>query len=339
MQLHNKCHQLLLLLTLSIARPLSGQQPAALSGLDPVLLTRGEERAGLPELGRKHGEYTYQFASAATQSEFANDPERFAIQLDGACARMGANSGQGSPQRWTVYDGRIYIFASDGCKQGFLSNPRGHLETPEVALRNEPRALEFLEQSARALGLARLPKTYSEFTERQIEAGKISVELAWRAPQSIQSKTDYPGFGVYGDEIREAEGVYWDRGKAIPHRPTQFASARRGFWQHPLFVFFARGQSGFSAWVEKASESEVELGVFFAGGLRILTFDAKTHLLRQARFQTRGPNSMMGETVDVFSDWRKVDGLQVPFRRDSTFDGKPWAGRSRMLKSAIVEWR
>lgn len=108
-------------------RRASAPPAPALRGLDPVLLVRGREEQGRGDLVERHGRYSYAFATSTTRDEFLAHPESFAIQLDGACAMMaGAGSappGSGDPDRFLVREGRIYIFASESCRESFARNP------------------------------------------------------------------------------------------------------------------------------------------------------------------------------------------------------------------------
>jgi putative intracellular protease/amidase/YHS domain-containing protein len=102
----------------------------ALRGLDPVLLTKGEEAKGLASLAIERGGYRYHFATEANRKTFESDPERYEIQLKGACAfmaRNGAPPGSGDPDRYYVHDGRIYIFASENCRDSFKVAPSRYL--------------------------------------------------------------------------------------------------------------------------------------------------------------------------------------------------------------------
>src|SRR5262249_15912867 len=79
---------LFLIATLSVFAQPKKQNPA-LEGLDPVLRTEGQEVPGLASINRKHGRFLYLFSSGETLDRFKKDPDRYAIQLEGACARMG----------------------------------------------------------------------------------------------------------------------------------------------------------------------------------------------------------------------------------------------------------
>lgn len=107
----------------------------ALRGLDPVRLAKGEEVQGLASLAVERGGYRYHFASAADRQAFQSDPERYEIQLKGACAFMaghGAPPGSGDPDRFYVHRGRIYIFASENCRDSFKAAPERYLPQAEA---------------------------------------------------------------------------------------------------------------------------------------------------------------------------------------------------------------
>ena len=46
---------------------------------------------------------------------------------------MGPLSGIADPDRWIVYEGRIYIFSSRECQNGFLKTPERYLEVSPCA--------------------------------------------------------------------------------------------------------------------------------------------------------------------------------------------------------------
>ena len=98
----------------------------ALRGLDPVVLTQGRQVPGRAELVARHGRHAYAFESEASRAEFGRDPQRYAIRFDGACAfmaRSGAAPGSGDPDRFLVHEGRVYVFASEACREGFAADP------------------------------------------------------------------------------------------------------------------------------------------------------------------------------------------------------------------------
>ena len=93
----------------------------ALKGLDPIALAEGKEVPGKALIGATYGLFEYQFASEENRKEFLKDPEGHGVQFGGACGKMGPFSGMGSPERYFVHAGKIYLFASEGCRDGFKS--------------------------------------------------------------------------------------------------------------------------------------------------------------------------------------------------------------------------
>lgn len=334
---------------IGLAQEAARADAAALNGLDPVLLTRGEEKAGLENFSAKRGDYSYRFSSSETLAEFQRSPDRYEIQMDGACARMGAASGAGSPQRWAVYDGRIYIFASDSCKRGFLTNPAGHLELVERPRPSDAKAMRWLEDAAKAHGLPAKSvwSAYEERFSRKVADGTAIHTLQVRRQEEagaleLTMLVDYPKWGVYGDRVTAAgAGVYLDRGKEFPHRPSQQAATLRQLSQHPVVILAARKLPGFQAWMERAPASQTQfetVGVFYGGGVTRLKIDRKTKRVAGILFQGRGPQSIVGTVEDTYADYRSADGgsLLVPFERKSTFNGAAWDGRSRTLERASL---
>jgi hypothetical protein len=50
----------------------------------------------------------------------------------------------------------------------------------------------------------------------------------------------------------------------------------------------------------------------------------------------RGPEGNFGEFVQVFSDFRSVDGLTLPFKITTTFNGQPWKEQSPTIEAITV---
>jgi outer membrane protein assembly factor BamB len=132
---------LVLVLALSACAPPPAQdtRPVPLLGLDPVLLIEGREVPGLPALAVAYGGYRYLFASAATRDRFAEEPERYAIQLDGECPRAQGGV-RGDPARFAVVDRRIYLFHTETCRTKFVADPEAYLPADVDAPEARPSA-------------------------------------------------------------------------------------------------------------------------------------------------------------------------------------------------------
>ena len=137
---------LLLLSGVLAGQTYAQQQPPldALEGLDPVMLAQGKEAQGEMNITVTRGQFRYMFANAANKAAFEQDPTRYEVQLNGACARMGAPV-RGNPDLYAVHKGHIYIFGSENCKTLFVAAPEKYLdpgESSSVTAAATPEALK-----------------------------------------------------------------------------------------------------------------------------------------------------------------------------------------------------
>jgi YHS domain-containing protein/thiol-disulfide isomerase/thioredoxin len=99
----------------------------ALAGYCPVSLI-GDRKlvAGKAEHTIQHEGQTYRFASAAMSDRFRKDPERYIPANGGECPVTELDGGAARPgnPRWGVlYQGRLYVCASDDARRRFLDEP------------------------------------------------------------------------------------------------------------------------------------------------------------------------------------------------------------------------
>src|SRR5690349_5023637 len=87
----------------------AGQAALALDGVDPVLLVQGKEVLGNTKISVIRKGFEYLFSTEENKAIFEKSPEKYEIQLEGSCARMGPQVG-GNPETYSVYQGHIYIF-------------------------------------------------------------------------------------------------------------------------------------------------------------------------------------------------------------------------------------
>ncbi len=99
----------------------------ALKGLDPVMLTRGQEVKGDERYSLTAGQFRYLFASEENKAAFEKESKRYGIQMDGFCPV--APEASGKPDLFVVYKEKIYIFASEHCIEMFNLDP-GNYVTP-----------------------------------------------------------------------------------------------------------------------------------------------------------------------------------------------------------------
>ncbi|MFN3963679.1 MAG: hypothetical protein ACK4NQ_11950, partial [Fimbriimonadaceae bacterium] len=83
----------------------------------------GQELKGDSRWSTVYEDYTYWFSSERNLNLFLADPGRYAVQWGGACGRMGPLSGRGETSRMARFDGQLFIFASDACRNTFMAKP------------------------------------------------------------------------------------------------------------------------------------------------------------------------------------------------------------------------
>lgn len=110
----------------SLALAEDPKTPIALKGLDPISLVDGKEIAGLDAFATVRGGNRYLFTDSAHKAAFEKDPSRYALREGGGCTVMpGAPA---SANVFSAYKGRIYYFASEHCRDGFIESPAEFLK-------------------------------------------------------------------------------------------------------------------------------------------------------------------------------------------------------------------
>lgn len=317
-------------LTCFLALSLAGlSQPtekvAALEGLDPVLLTEGQEVPGKETLSAEHGRFLYRFSSEATRDKFSKDPDRYGIQLDGACARMGAPS-SGSPDSYFVHKNRIYVFGSNDCYKKFTANPSKYLESEQPKPEWSPtpqsreRGAAALKEIIAALGGETGWKSIRAYSEtRKIEQSGAVMTYTVRLPDSVynESASGANKFGAIATPDGAA-GLF--NGRQTPY-PKSFGKAIIGDVRNQLIAILA-----------SAGGKDFEVYQASAGNLRIrnhenyvnLFADPATHRVSALTWHGRSPDGFSELRAD-YSDYREVNGLKLPFHIQATVKGSDFA--------------
>jgi len=317
----------------------------ALRGLDPVALCAGDEVAGDQGLEETHGRYLYRFASEASRERFRADPERWCIQWGGGCARMGPLSGRGSAERWTVFDERIFIFASDQCREGFLEDPGRFVVAPEPSIEGSADALadgrRWIEKALAAHGGAAVDahralrataeRTRDAWTSQRelvvTSAGEVRTRSTWIPPDPGQSGYDTTWVVAQGDAFTVEEGTAFD-----VTSPDQKNDLRRQVHREPLGILWARGREDFTALPTGESElggnPVVDVAVRFDGLATTLHLRPETGLILGLSWRGRPSEGVTRDVVETFTLWRTVEGVNVPAGRKVVADGKESAAMS-----------
>jgi len=328
-----------------------------LEGLDPVMLVQGKEVQGDLKISVTRGTFQYLFANAETKATFEKDPSRYEIQLEGACARMGAPVG-GNPDLYTVHQGRIYIFGSGDCKTRFDAAPEKYLETANEAGPRAPATPEAVKKAkalidaavaamggaSRIDGLASYQEKSTTLQTRQQGEVEVKTSLTVVFPDRIRAErvmSDYQDaskvrqfatvvtasevFGIMGSVTRPLpNSARIEQEKEVNRRILAILRARNSL--NPAAIGSSKvGETAVEQVAIELDHSVCTLGIDPASG-RILSLSA----------HRRGPQGAFGQFVQAFSEFRTVDGLTLPFKITATFDGQPWKEQSPTIEAIAV---
>ena len=330
-----------------------------LEGLDPVMLVQGKEMQGELKITVTRGNFQYLFASEQNKATFEKDPTRYEIQLEGSCARMGAPV-TGNPDLYSVYKGRIYIFGTEGCKKKFDATPTKYLES-ESGARAKPsatpdtvkNALALIDKAVSAMGGAARIDGLTSYQEKSTvlqtrRQGDVEVKtnLTVVFPDRIRMDQTMPDwnnqtevrqlaliitpnevFGMMSNVVRPLpQAARTDQEKELKRRLISILRARKS----PSLSPTATG-------IGKVDQTIVEqVAVDIDRVPYTLGIEPATGRILSLSSWRRGPEGHFGQYVQVFSDFRSVDGLTLPFKITTTFDGQPWREQSPTIEAIIV---
>ncbi len=323
-----------------------------LEGLDPVMLVQGKEVQGLEKLFVIRGQFQYLFATPENKATFEKDPARYEIQLGGVCARMGPSAG-GNPDLFTVYKERIYVFGSADCKKKFEAAPQNYLEpeegsslkaaaTPEAVRKGQLLIEKAVESVGGPSRLDSLTSYQEKFTTTQtgpqgdfeVKATRIIV-----FPDKIRLERVLR-FGTIVDVIAPQDSFTLFPGGSrtipAPQRAYQEKQSRRT----QLAILRARKSPGFHAVATgsgKVGEMDVEQVAVDLDGIKMmLGIESSSGRILSLSYHERGTGGAFGDIVKTFSDFRTVEGLTLPFKTTTTFNGEPAPELSPAVESLII---
>ncbi len=311
----------------------SPQPVTCLKGFDPVALTQGREVPGKTDIAVAHGRYRYLFSSQENKSAFESHPDRYEIQLGGGCGRMGPLSGLGSPDRFWVHDRRIYVFASDQCMNSFKAAPDKHIESddppPTGSGADLQRGLELVDRALAGFGGAASVDSITSLELKRVRAYKADGE---DKEQATFNRMIFPDRfrldevwhnGAVHDFVRFDTGFRVASDGAWPMDELVRREFIKSFRRNPLVLLKARKEPGFravAAGIGKIGEHGVEwLALGLDGANCTLGIEVATGRVLGIRYRGRAP-SAIGDVVRTFSDFRNVDGVNVPFAVATSFN-------------------
>jgi len=345
-----------ILAIVSLASELRAQQPAAieaLDGVDPVLLVQGKEVSGKSDLKVVRGRFEYLFSSAATKAAFERSPSQYEIQLNGLCARMGKATG-GRPSDYLVYEGKIYIFGSDDCHRKFVAEPKKYLPVAAAPLAASAKAVKegraLVERVVAVVGggakldvITTYVETASQTQKRSTGDVPLTVKTMWRFPghvrtertMTVQDRT------LSSATLMTPSGMWFlGQGRAFPVIGAGRPSMELDYGRQLVPLLRGRRDRSFKA---------VSLGRDTVNGVTvdrvrilngavdvILALEPVSARVQAISFSDRNGEGEIGQYTIVFSDYRAVEGLSLPFAERATFNGVDDPSLSRRIDAIAI---
>jgi len=304
---------------------------------DPVLLVdAGKQEVGAYTLSADRYGYRYLFASADNRAKFLAQPDKYEIQLGGGCGKMGSLSGRGSPDRFALYKGKIYIFASDGCRTTFLANADNLIEkdappisgTSAEAVHGKELVERAVAWAGGAKAIAGLKNLKFELKENvksgntdYLHVATFAIAYPGRALQ-----TDKWNESVYSNLVAGEEGRFIDsRGTTVMH-PAQVRAVERLVNQ--LLPTMLRAHSGrdFLAFARgKGRSGQEKVEIHFDGSWGALEVNPGSGEIVAYEFIAR--RASHGIERHEVTSFAQVGGVKVPRAWTVFFDGKELSKR------------
>jgi len=328
---------------------------------DPVELVAGREVPGSPSISLEHESYTYHFATPEHRAAFERDPAAFEVADGGACGSMGPLSGLGDARRFSVHEGRIYLFASDGCRETFRKDPAQCIERDDPVPSGDEAAkksgLAIVDRAiAWAGGAERIAalRTYRQEIAKPSKSNDGQGDWLERQVVSIEFPSSVAQLDAWsrGDVVHSWTTVATKDGAVAKSSKRSDALARvtkaaflRQAARMPIVLLRARSEPGFvavadgsGAIVDGNASVDVDfVQVGYAGATSRLAIERSTGRLVQQSFRGRDGTPFVGESVRRFTSYAVSKGVTIPSGWTTEFNGKPTPTRTVAVSSIAVD--
>jgi YHS domain-containing protein len=291
------------------------------------------------------------FANTENQQKFEAAPDQYGIQFDGYCMKMGPLSGRGSSDRWFVSEGRIYLFASESCREKFKLKPAAytdHADLPPTGNAvSKRRGRELVWLALKGFGGVEKVDAVTNVQWESItvyEQGEKKTEMHQTAtvvlPNQLRLGYSYGDFrethALTNGQLLEISA----KNEVTPLPTDVYEFVRRRLYREPLALLRVRNDPGFVAFAAGSGEVDgrpVEwLNVGYAGATTKLEIDPASGRILAAVYPGRAP-SKLGQVRRTFSDFKPMEGgLILPQQWEVTYEGLPAEGPKPASRSVAI---
>ncbi|MBS1715262.1 MAG: hypothetical protein JST30_13090 [Armatimonadetes bacterium] len=322
---------------LALATLLEAKTELAIKGLDPIELQQGREVQGDPRFSVKYLRHEYRFASSARLKQFQKDPVAYAAQNGGACGKMGALTGKGSPDRFAVVNGKLFFFASDGCRTTFMASKDKYFASvgrrPAVRAVDKEAASSVFSKALKAHGGRSLRALKGLFWTLETPYKEDGLDKVWKTNWSFLAKDRY------------AHWEEWDKGrlffvvngkKAAEGKPGEVYGVHPGelraldamFTRHPVGILLGNGAGVLTPLKAGKGWTMAKGDIVFD-----VTLDDETSRIRSISYHDRAAGPVADVVVE-YSDYVQVEGAWLPTVSRSKVDDGEWSAPRRITYRA-----
>lgn len=306
----------------------------ALKGLDPIALAEGQEIAGKDSIEARFGLFQYKFANEDNKKAFLRDPEAHGVQFGGACGKMGPFSGMGSPERFFVFEKRIYVFASESCRESFKKAPREYIEAPNAIPKgtDEERRQggELVELALQGFGgRERVDelKTLDMYEDYLYAQGDKKLRyhhaVRCRFPLEIIME-DGLNPNLYGFVVKDDKAMQFEKQSHWLVESQVRDVARRQVLRIPIVMLKNRDHKEFVAFarpdVKVGDQWVKQVEVALHGAACLWSIEPQTGQVIEVKYHAR--NGKNGDFLVAYSDYAQAGTLKMPRVRRVHFNGK-----------------
>ena len=332
------------------AQPITEDQTMT---LDVVELVQGKEVKGDKNFQLDYEGFRYWFSSADNKKKFQSAPRKFQIQLDGGCGRMGSLSGRGKTSLWAVHDKRVYVFASTGCRTGFLKSPEKLAERddskPEFHQEAIDRGKALFQKVVQFCGGAKnidSIKNYQSSFFEKVKSGDKTYQHKSVKVYDFRNKririVDQWDSQVYSSVVTPKHSFFDTAGKQRPMYHWAQREMQRNVRHDLIAILKARNQKNFLVGLtdKPGTRNKVSGLAVYVGGSRMdLRVNTLTGQVRSISYRARGPKSVYGIKTEYLSEYKEVSskevsGVKLPHRSSYRFADSPF-GKPKEFEVSI----
>ncbi len=319
--------------------------------LDATALVTGQSLEGKPDLFTDRHGFRYLFASSESKAAFDATPEKYELQLGGACARMGPLSGKGTTTLHAVHDGRIFVFASESCRERFLKEPALHDDRPDPKPTPSPASTEqgrvLLDRMIQGMGgpsaidAVQSIRLESRWSQRQGDKD-YPRRKAWlyRFPSDVRLDddwgTEYPYALISTPTVAFSRTASTLEDLSTPDRWF----LERQFHRSPLAIARARTRPDFIALADgNALVEDIQaqvLTVWFDGTRTTLLLEPTSGHVLATRFRARGKGGVLGNLELRYAPPQALDSLRLTTSARASFNNERWPAGDLDIKDITL---